>query len=836
MIASAMLYAGSLFSQSPPVVPLPRQTEFRSGSFSLPDRPYFKLSLDQPDEIVRTQLQEIGGRETDNSQPGIWLGVPSQDKVFMQACKSAGMVDHDQWGEEGYALLVSSKQVLIAGNTPAGVFYGLQTFLQLRQAYYPGHIPCMKITDWPAFSFRGVMDDISRGPLPSMDFMKAQIRRYASLKINHMTFYIEHVIRTQKHGDFAPPEAVSVEEWKELSEYASQYHIQLIGSFQSLGHFSNILAFPQYAHLGATDRMLKPGDPEAIRFLTDIYSEMYPAFSSDIFAINCDEAFDLGRGDQKALADSIGVGGIYARHVNPLIGHVKSHGRRPLMWGDIALAHPEVLDMIPRETLIGTWDYSALESFADFIDPFQKKGFEFIVCPGVLNSNRMMPDFDQTIINIRNFVNEGKEKGAMGVLNTVWDDGGNHFFSRDWYGVYFGADQSWNPNREETMEFDRRFSLSGYGDGEARLPQFLHIMNNLASLAPTQEMNYEMLWQTLLPERGEKIQLNMTGWTEAEEFLTQAEVMLRPMYKKSFGDELRYWQFTWDLYKMSAESREKSLLAAASYRKACLYQQTNRDSTVFFLKKALKHIDDLTTSWTSLRAELQFLWLEENRTYWLDHALMPYDQRLADFHETIELLEDAGRVFMSGGYLPPPAEVRLAITETSGQFFTFWLTAGPFPIEKPHVPQADFLINMGGEKMAKPIPGQLFQTTDGRTLMWDKHASPFTDRVDFSKIFEKNTESVAYAYCRIESPRAQQVRATFGSNDGIEIFCNGQMVFQKLRKRSLIADEDECMLPLIEGNNHILVKVEQWKGDWEFSFRLPDKIVRNHKQKYRILD
>lgn len=826
----------AVFAQTPPIVPLPQESEFRNGSFSMPDRPFFRLSLPEADEILREQLAEINGRETEDPRPAIWLGIPEHDKEFKLVCKSVGIQEMDKWGKEGYSLVVLPKQIIVAAHTPQGVFYGLQSLLQLRRAYLPGHIPCMKITDWPDFEFRGVMDDISRGPLPNLDFMKAQIRRYASLKLNRATFYIEHIIRTQKYGDFAPQDGITIAEWKELSSYASKYHIALIGSFQSLGHFSNILSFPQYAHLGATNRMLKPADPAVIQFLTDIYSEMYPAFSSDLFAINCDEAWDLGRGNQQALAASIGVGGIFASHVNPLIKHVQAHGRRPLMWGDMVLAHPEVLDLIPKETIIGTWEYSAFTSFASFIDPFKEKGFDFIVCPGVLNSNRMMPDFGETVVNIQNFANEGLEKGALGVLNTVWDDGGSHFFNRDWYGVFYGADQSWNPNREELMEFDRRFSLAGYADHESRQPQFIHMMNGLAELAPTQEMNNDMLWQTLLPARGEQVQLNMSGWTEAEAQLEEAGVLLRPMYKKTFGDEWAYWKFTWDLYMAVVESRKKVIRAAAEYNQACKYQSQNRDSTVYFLKLSLRHIDEITAEWTRLRSEFQNLWLEENRSYWLDHALKPYDQRLADLHETVELLEEAGRLIMAGNFLPPPSEVRLAVSETAGQFFTFWLTTGPFHIEKPHIPQADFLTDMGGEKMAKPIPGQLFQTPDGRTLMWDKHASLLSDKVDFTTVYEKNTEAVAYAYCRIESPKTENVRATFGSNDGIEVFCNGELVFQKLAKRSLIPDEDECLLPLIEGNNHILIKIEQWKGEWGFSFRLPDKIVRNHKQKYRILD
>ena len=652
-----------------------------------------------------------------------------------------------------------------------------------------------------------------------------------------MTFYIEHVIKTEKHGSFAPPDGVTIAEWRELSDYAALYHIELMGSFQSLGHFRNILAFPQYAPLGLTDRMLKPGDPAAIQFLSEVYEEMYPAFTSDVFAINCDEAWDLGRGKNQALADSIGIGGIYASHVNPLIEHVLDHGKRPIMWGDIALSHPEALDLIPKETLIGTWDYSAHASFAGFIDPFVEKGFDFWVCPGVLNSYRMMPDFNESIINIRNFVHEGYDKGTKGMLLTVWDDGGRHFFSRDWYGVAYGAEQSWRPDRTlATEDFDRRFDRVVYGAQIGSLSAFLHQMNRLAEFAPTQEMNNEVLWQKLIPERGEAIVQDLDEWEEVKEVLAGADSLLKAFAPQADTADMAVWRFTLNEYRQLVDTRERLLDMANDYRRACEIQLTDRAAARNVVTAIQREAQRQRNAWRRLQDQMERLWQTENRAYWQDHARKPYVDRWQSLAEVEKLLEMAVIHLENGAYLPAPTEVRLAISPVSGKYFSYWLIAGPFSIEAPHVEQPDFLVNMGGESKARPIPGELFSTADGRTLMWDKYQSPLFDRIDFTQVYEKNTEAAAYAYCRITSPTDQRVRASFGSNDGMEVFCNGQKVFEKFAKRSLIPDEDEYMLPLKAGTNHILLKIEQWKGAWGFSFRLPDHTVRNHKHKYEILD
>ena len=120
--------------------------------------------------------------------------------------------------------------------------------------------------------------------------------------------------------------------------------------------------------------------------------------------------------------------------------------------------------------------------------------------------------------------------------------------------------------------------------------------------------------------------------------------------------------------------------------------------------------------------------------------------------------------------------------------------------------------------------------------MWIKYASSSFSEINLASIFEHNRKVLAYAYCSIESPDNREVRATFGSNDGIQIFLNGNKIYQNLVMRSLIIDEDEVILPLIKGKNHLMLKIDQNNGDWGFSFRLPDEKIRNHKHKFRIIE
>jgi len=65
---------------------------------------------------------------------------------------------------------------------------------------------------------------------------------------------------------------------------------------------------------------------------------------------------------------------------------------------------------------------------------------------------------------------------------------------------------------------------------------------------------------------------------------------------------------------------------------------------------------------------------------------------------------------------------------------------------------------------------------------------------------------------------------------------NLEYIYKKFAKRSLILDEDQHMLDLKKGRNDLLLKLDQNKGAWEFSFRLPTNKIRSHKYKYYIVN
>ncbi|VAX25429.1 Beta-hexosaminidase, partial [hydrothermal vent metagenome] len=278
------------------IIPQPQKVTYNKGELELLNK-NFSFLFDSIDPQIINPLRSEFDRSLKFYDSKISEHVDSNiivkiRRLSKNKIKELNLKKKDKqlFVEEGYQLSVEADTIDISAVSETGAFYGLQTLKQLLITYrVKGKLPLMEIVDYPEMKFRALMDDISRGPIPNMKYMKYQIRRLSELKYNYLTYYIEHVVKTKSHPEFAPDDALTIDEIKELSAYAKKYHIILIGNFQSFGHFENILSIPKYAYLGERGKLLSPAKEESYKFLADIYSELIPAFDSPMFIVNCDE-------------------------------------------------------------------------------------------------------------------------------------------------------------------------------------------------------------------------------------------------------------------------------------------------------------------------------------------------------------------------------------------------------------------------------------------------------------------------------------------------------------------------------------------------------------------
>ncbi len=749
-------------------------------------------------------------------------------------------------GPESYRLNIHEDKIVMSSSGQAGLFYAVQTLKQIIRGHtHENAIPCLEIVDWPDMPIRAILDDISRGPIPTMDYFKECIRRLSEMKINALTYYIENLVSLEKHPFFAPPGALTPEEIRELSAYARQYHIDLMGCFQSFGHFEKILSFPQYEHLGELGSMLSPAFPESYELLADIYAELAPAFDSEYFLVLGDELWALGKGASKSMVREKGEAVVFSDHINWIRDELAKYGKRIIVAGDMPLHHPEIFDLLDKDIILLPWDYSARESFSEMLEPYQRHGFDIMVTPGINCWRKIYPDFSGSQINIKHFIRDGIDANAMGVLTTTWDDWGINFFSNNWYGLSWAADQSWHSMNDQESTFDARFSNVCYGDDSGGLAQAITLVDELDKFGELQNMESTVFWQSLFPERGVQAKIATGNWSTIKSQAIRALGILDSIETERYQKDLEFLNYACDQLIYMADVRHELLNLAQKYRSACL-QQNDRAITRHLLAQLIRDVRFLQTRWQRLGENFDFLWRQENH----EHALRLVQEKFTvvqrDYGHVYDLLQEALDQFDKGYALPAPLTVRLDIRELSDPFFQTWLLCGSFPNPKKvsglpsHAPgncvgfDTDYLQPMGGETSAEPKEGQSIELQDGSEVIWTFHTTPLGDEIDLQGFFDKTERVVAYAYCTITAPANMTVQAGLGSNDGIKVFLNDKKVFEHHELRFAQADDDTVQLDLQQGENRLLLKIDQGRGNWGFLFRLLDQKVENQGFHYII--
>ena len=262
---------------------------------------------------------------------------------------------------EGYILILSSHDAAIVAATGSGLFYGVQTFKQLLPL--PGASRVLAtgtVRDWPAMRYRGIHDDLSRGPFPTLEFQKHQIRVFAAFKINIYSPYFEHTLLYPDHPLAAPPGgAFTPADAAELVAYARQYHVTIIPEQEAFGHLHHVLKWELYQDVAETlhGYVLAPGQPGTLPLIKDWFTEIAQEFPSPFIHIGGDEAFDLGAGRTREAVEQQGYGPVYVDFLKQIHLALAPLNRRLLFWGDIGDANPGAVPGLPKDMIAVPWNY-----------------------------------------------------------------------------------------------------------------------------------------------------------------------------------------------------------------------------------------------------------------------------------------------------------------------------------------------------------------------------------------------------------------------------------------------------------------------------------------------
>lgn len=640
-----------------------------------------KLLNQEIENLIKTPLEVKAAQSFSNFKNTIILAIPERDREFLNIFKWQDTLGDKRLSEEGYIIDVDVKDeyILIAARTEAGLFYGIQTLRQLlKNKKNKIIVPSLWIRDWPEMRCRGVMQDISRGQVLTIDTFKELIRTLSYFKINLLSLYIEHTFVFQKHPLIGQGcGSLTREEVKELDEYARDYHIELVPSFQALGHFHQILRHKEYAHLAETETRwsLIPAREESYKFLEELFSEIIPAFSSRFFNIGCDEVYDLGEGKSKEKAKELGKGGLYLSHILKVKEIIDKYGKTTMFWGDMLLHYPEIISQLPRDIVIMNWHYGSdkLEEndyYCPLIEVFQKAGLKQFACSGTSSWVRLFPDIRIANKNVKCFTSEAKKFGVKEAMITNWGDHGNHnLLGYVWYGFAFFAEASWDPYKVEEQSFGRRFCSQFFGQGTESIAEaiwYLSQSNSLVNVDLPQEYfpwPFPLFWDD--PFEG-KYSINVRDPLETGRKLTVISDSASEIISHNQGKATKNKKWLGDLLFAAQEIGYlgKRVLLIEEIKN--LYHQAYRNLgeekvVTECLKKILTLLNKLKSDLLGLKEKYQSLWLRENREPGLDYNLKKYTSLIKSFDRKISQLEMIEKDYEKpGGCLPAPDRIRLS--------------------------------------------------------------------------------------------------------------------------------------------------------------------------------
>ncbi len=396
---------------------------------------------------------------------------------------------------EGYRLRITAAGIVVHGHDAAGVFYGVCTLIQLLEQAKLRPLPCLEIVDWPDFSARGVMLDVSRNKVPQMGTLFDLVDRLAAWKVNQVQLYTEHTFAYRNHREvWEHASPITGEEILELDAFCRERFIELVPNQNSFGHMENWLPNPRYAHLAETHEVfqtpwnttmkgpfgLAPEHPGSIELVRGLYDELLPHFSSRQFNVGLDETIDLGQGASKEICEQRGVGRVYLDFLKRIYADVSRRGFTMQYWGDIIVHYPDLVPELPKDAIALEWGYEFDHPFDEHGALFAAAGVPYYVCPGTSSWNSIAGRTDNALGNLLRAAENGRSHGALGYLITDWGDRGHwQHLPVSYLGFGAGAGYAWCVDSNRDLDVARAMSLFAFDDPSGTMGRIAYDLGNV---------------------------------------------------------------------------------------------------------------------------------------------------------------------------------------------------------------------------------------------------------------------------------------------------------------------------------------------------------------------
>ena len=364
------------------VIPQPVSVEFDDGYFQI--GPETRI-------IAENEAVAAASKLIDALAPAMDLRLNLADASKRRAGSIALELEENltKLGDEGYTLRVTPRRILIRAKEPAGLFYGIQTLLQLLPAQVfsktkaedvEWKLPCVRITDYPRFQWRGLLVDPARHFIPKHDLMRfidimalhkfnslqvhltddqgwrIEIKRYTKLTETGawMDFTTMRKGEGEEAGDKRPGGFYSQDDIREIVQYAAERYINIVPEIEMPAHTGaaiisypeiglypeKLSALPAEKRWVANERVLAPR-PKTVAFMQGVLIEVMELFPSRYIHIGGDEAnIEYWKKSEEMQAQERRLGlkdeaELHSWFIRQMDSFLSSHGRCLVGWDEI---------------------------------------------------------------------------------------------------------------------------------------------------------------------------------------------------------------------------------------------------------------------------------------------------------------------------------------------------------------------------------------------------------------------------------------------------------------------------------------------------------------------
>ena len=540
---------------------------------------------------------------------------------------------------ESYVLKIVPDGAEIRAVSSAGLFYGMQTLLQMVEGMGSlAVLPGAEIRDWPALAYRGFMMDLGHGQLLRVPEIERQIDHLARFKANQYYFYSEATIELDGYSLVNPNGRYTREEIRHIIDYGRQRHVDVVPCLELYGHLHDLFRVEQFSDLSLPryGGEFDPRNPRVLQVLDDWVEQTAKLFPSPWYHVGFDEPWAL---DKIGVTEGKDPFRIYIDVLRHVAQQAQKHNKRLMFWADmlsgarIFSKHPELIAELPKGTIAVPWVYDDRPDFVPYLEPLAKMNIPTVSAPGVWNWNEIFPDYHKTFKNINGLLGTGKKYNTLGILNTGWTDSAQTIYRMSLPGLAMSGVAGWQADPIDAAtyfdEYCRQMYPAAVAAEVAPALEELSSAEQIFTKALGGPTIHQLWMDPLEPSRLELLEANREDLRKARLLAESAQVRLQRALRMQ-GDPitLRSLLLGARIFDYLGMKNLYATEWADYFRK--LKNNPDPELVSFYLRTQIAAQDhgmlaDLMDLITELREQYREAWLEESTSYRLGTALARWD-------------------------------------------------------------------------------------------------------------------------------------------------------------------------------------------------------------------